>query len=856
MPDAESILIRHPLLTGHQQIEGLWFPCERFDEGERTRLVLDHWQTGASVHRFAEGDLLRFREPVALLCETLTGWPLILQGRALCSALLHPEETQRLPAADVWWVRGSQRVALHWRNAELLAPGKWFDVNGYALMDTYDCHSAMPEPAAGVPLLQADVRNILGGALRPASPEREGMIQALLERQRNAAAPPADTERPVTTPGKVPPLYRNTVSTPVFLGSGAFMLGMVIWLMEANHALAQSSNPPPMNLPPPDVIGLWLATALLLACWCVLQRYRTSWLAKRVFQLVANAAFGCRWLVSSTRDSHLAGLYSRRLAAIKAAALPLLAPRALPYSPKPAFWRRWLTRLTRNSRLAELYSKRQAAYMRRMLEMFEQGELEEALRHAIPLGVEQAAAEQAFGLPKRRETLALNGQAGQARSMQLEHAMQAHLKQLYRHTFERLDREGRLEEAVFVLAELLNAHQEALDYLEKHARFPQAAELALAWNMPAATIIRLLCLAGNWQRALQVARRDNTFAYAVAMLRKTWPEHADRLHLEWALTLTAKGLWLQAVDVIWSLPTERERAAQWLLAAEAAGGRLAIRALAKRAILLPDTLLAYGPWVDQLRNDPKRFMERAALAEALLEHKTKANELAWLAGATVHAIIADYSDGHMRLHPNELQQLVDMSNDKLLKADLPIHALQRLNPADQPLEQVKEPLQLIPPAMGGQAICDAVPLEDARYLLALGEAGALVVDATGKTVFHFPTPAHRIVLGHSRQVALALAQRGEVWRISKLDLVNRTAKDLGTLALDAFADTFDGTDWTVASGRQLRVVDVDQRFAVSWQVSDLSGRVSSIKADAQNESVLLANPVQGNQLWHYRLPAR
>lgn len=79
------------------------------------------------------------------------------------------------------------------------------------------------------------------------------------------------------------------------------------------------------------------------------------------------------------------------------------------------------------------------------------------------------------------------------------------------------------------------------------------------------------------------------------MLRRQWPEHADRLCLEWALTLTAKGLWLQAADIIWSLPTERERAAQWFLAAEATGGHLAIRVLVKSAILLPDTLLAYGP---------------------------------------------------------------------------------------------------------------------------------------------------------------------------------------------------------------------------------------------------------------------
>ncbi len=149
------------MLTGHQQIEGVWFSLERFDECERAHLILDQWQTGASVYRFADGDLLRFRQSVSVQCEALIGWPLIRQGRALCSALLAPQEMRSLPAADVWLVRGSHVSALQLRDAAPLAPGQWIDVSGYTMLDTYDCRSTLPEPVLEPLAVPTDVRKSL-----------------------------------------------------------------------------------------------------------------------------------------------------------------------------------------------------------------------------------------------------------------------------------------------------------------------------------------------------------------------------------------------------------------------------------------------------------------------------------------------------------------------------------------------------------------------------------------------------------------------------------------------------------------------------------------------------------------------
>lgn len=811
MLEHEPLLIRRPLLTGHQLIAGLWLPAERFAPQERARLILAEWRTGAAAYRFADGDLMQFSTPVALDCQTLAGWPLVRQGRGLCSAQLTAEEQRTLPAADLWLVRGSAAHALQLRDAEALEPGSWLDISACTLLDTFDCHApvvqALPEP------ITTDVREILGG-LAPVNPEQTAIMQALLERQQ--PAPKAQPAKAASEWNTQPPAQYPALKLGVTL---ALVAGL-IWM-------ATQGQSQPLTATPEDVsgviLGMLLSAIVFTAVLMGLNRFLRR--GEQASSVVPHAPVSSR-----------------------------IPQRAEPGRHKPSAWRRWLTRLTEHSKLSRLYGKRQAAYMQRMLEMFEDGDFAEALRHAIPLGDQQPSEEQSFGTPQRRQDLALSQQNGPSRSYRFEEGLTEHLRQVYRRSYERLARENRIEEAVFVLAELLKERQEALDYLEKHARYQQAADLAMAWDMPAAVIVRLLCLAEHWQRALLVARRDNAFADAVALLQARQPQIADRLRLEWAESLIAKGLWLQAVEVVWSLPQERSRAAQWLLNAEAAGGRLAIGALVKRAVLLPQTLDDYAPWVEQLRDDPARFAERDALAHALLAHKSDTAALAWLAGATVHAVLADQLSGCGGLNLNQLQSLVKMSRDTLLQADLPGQALKRA--AVHSLVRVGDALQWSAPDMGSRAVHDAVALDDERYLVALGEAGAVVTDAGGKPLFHFAVPAQRIVLAHGRQMALVLTRRATVWRISKLDLVNRAATDLGVLVLDVFAKEFDGSTWTIGHGRQLRVVDVDRGFETLWHVSDLPGPVRALDGDEHNEFLWLHDPHAGIERWHYRLPER
>lgn len=520
---------------------------------------------------------------------------------------------------------------------------------------------------------------------------------------------------------------------------------------------------------------------------------------------------------------------------------------------KPQRWRTWLSRAIDLTRTGALLGWQQAAYLRKLLGQFENNNLDEALRNALPLGGSgDGLAGEAFGTPGRRSDLSLSSGTGPGIAINLPEAIHNQLRKLYRQAFERLDRAGRVDEAVFVLAELLNARQEALDYLVKHQRAAEAAELALGWDMPAPSIVRLLLLAGDTSRALLVARRDDAFAASVGLLEGKHPELAAQLRLEWGHSLVARGDWLAAVETVWPLRAQRELATQWLLAAEKAGAELGARALVQRAVLLPESLPQQARRLRALNDSAALASERAALAQALLAAPQQTKALNQLSALLLPAIAADRALGRNTLIGKELDRLAKRAGDPLLLADLPPW----LTPAaaGEALLRGTALLQLAAPAAGLYGICDIAALGPRRWLVALGETGVAVVDASGRSLQRYAVPAQDLVVADSGQVALALARREGVIQVSRIDLVGQRISDLGSLALVeslVFNRRYDGLCWSVAGARHIRVLDAAAPgLAVLWQV-ETSGFILQARYCAQGEDYLVKAP-DGFERWVYR----
>ena len=837
--DVTPSTMSQPVLRGHHAIAALWLPDAWYDESARRRRVLQSWRPGCTLLRFADGDLLQFAQPQALDCDALPGWPLQRVAGRLCSADIAAPQLAGLGTADVLLAVGGGWRALRLADATPVDPSTWLDAS-IGLVDMADCRLPPAERVLVAPAAR-ELREVLGDSV-PGQPSAEttALLQALAKRQRRAAAGQG-------TPPSAEPSGSFRLSDGGIAGKAAAGVAALVLIAFVVSRLADASDSGSGHGDPP--FGVLAALGYL------------AWRAMRHLDAngrrgVAPANTGGRAATggagaSASRAGPREGVLARARHALRT--LPARASSRV----MPQRWRAWAARLAMTTGVANLLGAQHSAYLRRVLKMFDDGNLDDALRHAIPLDGDGQSLGQAFGPLGPRGQLQVSSSRGVTTAIGLDDTLQGHLRGLYRRSFQQLDRQGRIDEAVFVLAELLNARQEALDYLEKHGRFAQAAELALGWDMPAEQIVRLHALAGDWRIALLVARRDNAFKQAIALLEMRWPDAAAQLRKEWAQSLVERGLWLEAAHVVWRLESEQARAGQWLEIAEASGGAMAARALALRAQCLPDTLAAHAQQVQTLCDAPELVRERSALANQLLALPAPVNSsVRRLAALLAGAVIADLAgEGPpVSLESAAAKRLVDLAGDAALSADLPSSAWPGRAPT--PLQLVQGTVGWFAPAAGTHAVLDAVALPDGEFLVALGETGAVRIDARGQWRARFPVPAQQLVISGDGRSALALARRERVWRVSRLDLVRGRAEDLGMHEFEAFARSFDGIGWTVASDRRVQVLDTTRGLAEAlWQVGDLPGPVLAIDVHLGTECWVMGTGDSLEQ-WTYALPAR
>lgn len=516
--------------------------------------------------------------------------------------------------------------------------------------------------------------------------------------------------------------------------------------------------------------------------------------------------------------------------------------------------RRLTMRLLQKTQLSRILGRRQAMYMARMMAMFENGNLDDALRHAVPIDdlpptLGQSAA---FGVPTPRTNLAIVPQRPRnSHLIGAEVDVLGYLRQLYRAAFDRLVAQGRFEEAAFVLAELLRSNEEAVAFLERHGKFRLAAELAEARELSPGLVVRQWFLAGEVKRAIGIARRTQAFADAVLRLERTNRKQAEELRLVWAESLADAGNYAGAVDVIWPLTLERSRAITWMDRTIEVGGPVAARMLARKLSLVPEEF-------EDIRQrcliflDDESFEQRTArlsFVEALCKGQRN-TQAQTLARAATRAILRDAGQDYHALKPKQFRSLVEFTGDGALRTDVPPF------PTAEQSSRSSEPLRLefASADCGSLPIPDAAILADGRMLLALGEVGVKLLTRDGRTITHFDHPAHRLVLSDHGDRAIALARRGEVWRLTRLDLLERRATDWCEAHLDAFAPSYDGSLWFIGAKGDFYVIDASaEKFEALWRVPDAGERVVDVARTATSCSFLTSGESRLEK-WVYRLP--
>ncbi len=429
-------------------------------------------------------------------------------------------------------------------------------------------------------------------------------------------------------------------------------------------------------------------------------------------------------------------------------------------------------------RLARLASLFHARHLRRLARLFEAGNLDAALREAIPLGGDAPERLRlVLGWPRPRSELRVtSGRSGG--SVAGPDGWFEHLKSLYRQAYQRLVALGRLDEAAFVLAELLGEAAEAVSLLESGGRLRQAAELAELRALPVGLVVRQWFLAGDVERAIDIARRSGAFADAVLRLEPTHPERAAVLRLHWAEAFARAGDFVGAVDAIWPIERARHLAQTWLRHGVELGGAGGARLLVRLARLDASAGDEVLKRTRELLSDAsaERADERSTLAAELLlpEHRPSGHlegPLRPMAVLACRAMLRDRDADVGGLSRERCGLLARLAGDSALRSDLPAVIAERslASPAERTLT-------VAPSDAGMMAIQDLAPAPRGRVWIALGEAGVRLLGRDGRLIRHFDVPAHELVVSDAGASVLAVAARGTRLRVSQIDLLEQRAR--------------------------------------------------------------------------------
>lgn len=770
---------------------------------QASRRTVAAWVPGATVHRVGSALLVRLPSPRWIDTRRAPGLLLVRVGAPpgrspspaaapspLCSAPLDADEVAALAAPPGAALLVAGGVARSLDDAAPIDPADLLDVSTFALLAVTPLGAAPPAPALALRPASAVSRAAFGVT---AAPPQVAQIMTALTRNKPAADRRAAARPPADTPRAEP-----SAALSIAVGFFAALTALL-----ARFGGSASSNPKP---------GGWPA-------------------------LGSGSGAGSR---SGS---------SRSLAAVPQAPRgPSLADHLR------ARLTHWIARALVQARLAQRIGRRQSAYLDETMEMFERGDLAAALHRAIPLARDKSAESlsvPSLSVPTPRSELTIGlAQSAITSSLFAESDLFAKLRATYRKAFERLEREGRVDEAAFVLAELLHADEEAVSFLERHGRLRLAAEVAEARDLPPGLVVRQWFLAGDAARAVHLARRNGAFADAVARLEKH--ERAPHLRLLWADALADAGDFAAAVDVIWPVPESRRLGAAWIDAAIAQGGVAGARMLARKIELLPDTFaeVLERALVLLTDRDDRASPELVAFAEALLRAPaTPASRT--LARPAIRALVRAGARTAEPLVTTLVQRLVDRAEDASLRADLPTWPA-----VARPRLLTLSPARVVTVAAtdtGPSSVHDFVELPNGRALCALGEAGVRVLSRDGRALFHLDQPAHRLVVSARGDRALALARRGEGWRVARLDLANRRSTPWCEAELDAFATDFDGSQWLVARRGELGVIDALDARLTSLRVLPFDGRALAIGRAAHECTII----VQGEDVtrWRFELPS-
>jgi hypothetical protein len=492
--------------------------------------------------------------------------------------------------------------------------------------------------------------------------------------------------------------------------------------------------------------------------------------------------------------------------------------------------------------------RRHAKYVEKLSQQFQGRNWETALRSAISLGGNAGAL--SLRLPKMRDLVRgpskARNQAGG--TVPYGQTLQAHLGEMYRAAATQLEAEDQLMLAAFVHADLLHNPAAAVELLERHGEYAEAAQLAEGWELDPALGVRLWWRAGDRARAIRLGRARGAFAAAIAALARIDETATVDLRRAWMEERREAGDHLGVVEAAWPVLELRPETIPDIAAGMAGGAATA------------GTLLAYlvgisatGAEAEVARRlvadpDPEAAMAKHAFlvrfAEIPAIDSTVDRELAstGLLATLDHQLFASSREAL------ETRRQLKGRADPLLAADLPPGRPPAVSSA------ASEPLQLDLTGNGQFALFDAVALGPDTILMALGEIGLRLVDHRGKVRARWDVPTHRLVVADNGNRVLLVADRGGVQSVHRLDLPMSKPVPLPPIRAEWLLDGYDGARPVIVTSDGIQWLHQRQG---AWQVdwTELTEPQTQIHQVARTPTSLAAlHSTTELRSWRWELP--
>jgi len=513
---------------------------------------------------------------------------------------------------------------------------------------------------------------------------------------------------------------------------------------------------------------------------------------------------------------------------------PPVAPRNQPSSHSPSLLDRFSNYLKTSlwkSRMGQWLGQQHSKYLEELFNLLNQGSFEEALRRAIPAHNRSSGGQAAppvlpFG---RRDHLELGAAQGSGGTLGLEEALYAQLRAAYRRAFEQLKAHQRHNEAAYVLSELLQENEEAVNYLEVNGCIEKAAQLAEARDLSAGLIVRLWFRAGNRERAMAIAKRDGAFEDALLRL-KEHPKDAEAFRLAWASHLADAGNFASAIQIASPLPEAKAIVRKWIDLGLEQGGSAGASALVQFCRLYPEHFSDVREHALALLTNQERFDSAAleTMARQLLKVSPPNRAVRTLSRSLFRATLRDRGLGLNSIERSTLRDLARLGDDGALAADLPqltaTDELPRLINRSTPVTQ-----EVSANDTGSSPIHDAVMLGGGRYLIAKGDSGVFLYNRGHRVVRHFDLPATKLIVSDQSDRVLALRQRGELTVVFQIAPASGTGRMWTEMKLDSYALTFDGSSWYVAFGGFVHALDLSNPSQKSlWRSGNTESNIVGI----------------------------